>query len=346
MAGTPPLEAPLFVEEDGLVVMEAESHPPVKGWTRKTEPAGFSGSGYLKAEGGGLMCFPIFISTPGRYTMNLHNRHDHDRGDLENDAFVRMDDGPFIKCFSSPAKQWTWASTLEYSGDRKVPPEYDLAVGLHRLEIRQRSENFMIDRIALFLSSGDHSKRARDLSRPETRGTPAMPALPGRPKAAAAWASGRLGAALADLEAAAAGDEGAAAAAKLIRAALEKRRADLDAVKQTDPLGASEALDFYAGRFLGGHPLGKEWTSAAASWRAEPAARAELKARLLLGTILEQVKGIRTPGKPDDPAFMKANARPLAAIHQALTTLRKSYPDTGSRKRAEQIAAEVGLGGG
>jgi hypothetical protein len=102
MAGTQPLEAPLFVEEDGLVVMEAESHPPVKGWTRKTEPAGFSGSGCLKAEGGGLTCFPIFIGTPGRYTMNLHSRHDHDRGDLENDAFVRMDDGPFIRANARP----------------------------------------------------------------------------------------------------------------------------------------------------------------------------------------------------------------------------------------------------
>jgi len=347
-AATPPAqEAQVFVEEDGVVVMEAESHPPVKGWTRQTEHAGFTGTCYLKAEGGQLMTFPVFITRPGRYTMNLHNRHDHPRRDLENDAFVRIDSGPYIKCFSS-GSGWTWASTLEYSGDRKVPPEYELSAGLHKLEIKQRSENFKIDRIALFLSEGDAGKRARDLAHPETRGTPPAPPLDRVPKALAAWTAGQLGAAMKALETAGQDPDlavsgQARAGLKALQGAVAGRRAAIEASKPADPLAAAEALAFFARTFLAGSPAAAEFNDEASRWRAEPAAKQELQARRLLAALEEQAAKIHQPGTVADPNFARMFARPLASIRQTLEALRKSFPDTGSRRRAERIAAGFGI---
>lgn len=340
-------EAPLYVEQDGIVVMEVESHPPVKGWERETEHPGFTGSCYLKANGGSMMTFPIFIMRPGRYTMQIHNRHDHPRRDLENDAFVRMDSGQFIKCFSGPNNTWTWSSTLEYS-DRKVKPEYDLSAGLHKLQIRGRSSGFKIDRIALFLSEGSQGQKAMVLGHPETRGAPPMPALDKIPAAASAWSSGRLGTALKRLDKAVSGKD--AEAAEQARAALnalnqfiDARRTALVATKEIDPLAAAEGMAFFAARLLRGSEAGKQFSAEARKWMGEPRAKDEMKARRYLKVIEDQAARIRREGKADDPAFAKAFARPLAGIRQTLQMLRKSYPDTWSCRRAEEIAARYGI---
>jgi len=347
--------APLFIETDGIVVMEVESHPPVGGWEASTEHEGFTGSHYVVAKGGGLMTFPIYITRPGRYTMQIHNRHDHPRTDLENDAFVRMDAGPFIKCFSSKAHEWVWGGSLEYSHDHKVRAEYDLSAGLHKLQIRQRSGNFKIDRFALYLSEGDYGKKAKDLKHPETRGVPPMPELGSVPSAASAWSAGQLGRALDALKAVAEPAEGgeavdaearaqAEAALEKLSAAIEARRASFEKTKALDPLAAADAMNMYAKAFLSGSDLGKQFTEWARAWKAEPAAQEERAARRILNVIEGQADKIRGRGKITDEKFAKRHARQLDAIRQGLDMLREKYPNAYATKRAAQIAADYGIG--
>ena len=333
-------EAPLAVEQDGLVVLEVESHPPASGWEQETRLAGFTGTAYVRNKGGSLMTFPIYITRPGRYRMHLRNRHEHPDSTLENDAFVRIGSGPFIKCFSGIRGEWTWASTLEYSGSDKVPADYDLAAGLHKVEIRGRSENFMIDRIALYLLEGDRSTRALDPAQPETRGIPPRPPLEGLPKAAAAWDTGRLGTALKELDAA---GEAAARPREILRAYIDARRAAFEETRQVDPLAASDGLAFYAQRFLAGSDAAREFMDLARTWKSEPAAQQELRARPLLALLEKEAEKIQSRGSVSDDRFARQHARPLAAIRQLVAKLRSAFPDTWARRRADALADGFGL---
>jgi len=65
----------LYVETDGLVAIEIESHPPTKGWVKETAVDGFTGAAYYRWDGGNRyggasgdsLAFRILIITPGTY---------------------------------------------------------------------------------------------------------------------------------------------------------------------------------------------------------------------------------------------------------------------------------------
>ncbi len=98
----------VYMEQDGLVVMEAEqpllANPGLKTqFELRTELSGHSGAGYLYWNGGNrygganandVLRFRIFISTPGRYTLYSHvSSKGAERHDLNSDCWLKMDDG-------------------------------------------------------------------------------------------------------------------------------------------------------------------------------------------------------------------------------------------------------------
>ncbi|QDU68022.1 YncE family protein [Engelhardtia mirabilis] len=155
-----------YVEQNGLIVIETESVPPVDQWKLENTKTGFAGDGYFRWDGGnffntpdvGTLSYTFEVTTGGRYEFVIHNRHDYPESDKENDAWVRMDNGPWLKCFSNGGWQnvgvWNFLSWFDYSGS--LPNEqayFDLTPGQHTLYVSARSYNFHVDRFHLYLDT-------------------------------------------------------------------------------------------------------------------------------------------------------------------------------------------------
>jgi hypothetical protein len=150
-----------FLEQDGLLVMEVESAPKVGEWAAESTHAGYTGPfyyrwngpNYFNKPGVDALRYDFTISKAGKYNLRIHNRHDHPEPDLENDCWVRLDGGDWIKVYSNQGqatvKTWNWHTMFELPAS-KVAASYQLTSGLHTLEISGRSTNFMIDRIHLY----------------------------------------------------------------------------------------------------------------------------------------------------------------------------------------------------
>jgi len=184
LAASAPL-AGVFQESGGIVVVEVEAEPAVPSWVSETGLAGYTGSAYhtwrgsdlFNSPGTAILRYDINISTPGRYTLAIRNRHDHLDSTLENDCFTRMDGGTWIKTYSSTRGQWTW-HTVHEDGGNHLTPEYDLTAGAHTFEISARSANYSIDRFHLYLGT---VANPLDDTRPPSSTTPGggAPPLPG-----------------------------------------------------------------------------------------------------------------------------------------------------------------------
>lgn len=92
-------EGALFVEKEGIVVMEAESVAPVNGWKKMTSPAGFHGSAFYMWDGSdnfsnpgvGTMEFKFKINNPGTYHFRWHNKIMHGTVNTEsNDTWMKI----------------------------------------------------------------------------------------------------------------------------------------------------------------------------------------------------------------------------------------------------------------
>lgn len=162
-----------YVAQDGVLVIEMESGSPTGSWAVESSPGGFTGSSFIRWDGPNLFQSPgsdIFgfdfvLGEGGRYHFRLHNRHDHPDSTEENDVWIRMDGGPWVKTFSWQRGQWTWATQHEFSHNDKPPAEYQLTPGPHRIEFSGRSHNFMIDRLHLYRHG---SPNPLDTGRPES----------------------------------------------------------------------------------------------------------------------------------------------------------------------------------
>lgn len=171
---------PVFLESDGLVVIEAESttSPPGK-WEGKQEVQGFTGKGHIEFTGnapaGGPANSPLAyvfrIDKPGSYTLHLrcHKRLEGEKKDKCNDAYVRVlgeyDASPDAedknkadatldilrqdtKLFGGSQEGWGWAETLDLGNHNFRVPKYVFKKGgRYALVITGRSQRFNIDRI-------------------------------------------------------------------------------------------------------------------------------------------------------------------------------------------------------
>ena len=145
-----------YVEENHLLVMEVEHAPAVDQWSVETNLAGFTGDSYYTWRGpnyfgnpgNAILTYPILINNPGEFNFRLHNRHDFPDPTEDNDVWVRVDNGPWVKAFSPVAGQWTWGTFFDF-GDSQTNASYLLSAGPHTIELSARSQDFSIDRIHL-----------------------------------------------------------------------------------------------------------------------------------------------------------------------------------------------------
>ncbi|MFK7790967.1 MAG: hypothetical protein AB8C95_15925 [Phycisphaeraceae bacterium] len=191
----------VFVESDGIVVIEAESSSSKPGkWAGKTDIEGFTGKGHIEYTGnkpaggpvGSTLVYFFKIEKAGAYTLHLraHKRLDGEEPDKCNDAYVRVE-GDYkasdkagdkhgndarlevlrkdTKLFGGLKKGWGWAETLDLGGhNNKRNPRYIFEAGkTYALGISGRSQRFNIDRI-VFRHEAVDLKKAKDPERPES----------------------------------------------------------------------------------------------------------------------------------------------------------------------------------
>ena len=162
-ANVPDMQPPptgAFLESGGLIVFEIESSPIANGWERETNFNGYTGQSYYTWKGGdqfnirnagmGVLTYNFRVSDAGEYLFRIRNRHDRADATMDNDCWVRMDGGTWVKLFSSRRGEWVWNSNHEFSGSNKQPAKYQLSAGNHTLEISGRSQNFSIDRVHMY----------------------------------------------------------------------------------------------------------------------------------------------------------------------------------------------------
>jgi hypothetical protein len=338
---------PLYVETDGLVVIEIESVPPTPGWAAQKKEAGFTGRGYYTWTGGNSyggpggqkpLVYKILITKAGTYQFRTRNFHAHARRDLGNDAWVRMDAGAWVKCFSSQDKKWTWHNRFEPSHGKFAAPEYELSTGWHLLQIAGRSHGFSIDRIHLFLKG---SKGSEDHTRSETRGLPRTLKLKATPAAAKAWDDGQLGKAMILLADAKGDAEAQQGVDQLKRYAVEQQQR-LDNLKSQDSVAAVVLLRRLAKAYAGSD-VGRQFSVKVKEWAAEPAYKKELAAGKILRVMQQNAARLPKSGSIKDRKFVQRYRQPLSVLAQGLKKLAKSYETTKAYGAGQAIAARYGL---
>lgn len=181
---------PLFQEENGLVVFEAESSTNFGQWTPKTSIASFSGESYLLYEGPDLFNTPgqskityqLQITNPGRYRFQWRSRIAIGDSNTEhNDSWLRFPDASdfyaekgtirlypkgvgktpnpegstkegWFKVYQNVRDNWTWRASTSDRDPHNIYVEFDTA-GIYTLEVAGRSNGHALDRIALYQST-------------------------------------------------------------------------------------------------------------------------------------------------------------------------------------------------
>lgn len=347
-ATEPPNE--VWWETDGLVVLEIESVPPARGWIAETDMTGFTGSTYYTWRGGdnrtpgvGTLTYRVMILTPGTWHLRIRNRHDfHDKTE-QNDSYVQVDDGPWIKCFSYIRGRWNWISQLERSHSDKRPASYELGAGEHIIRIAGRSDGFSIDRIHLYR---DGAAGSDDASRQPSRAAPNMPTLDAVPRIAEAWSHGRLGQAMALAERASTDDDAtvaaqATAAVETLRRAGEHRLGQIEASKAARPAAALTALASLAGVYAGSD-FGDELRTTGRTWQREPAVRDAIAVHGIIEGMRE-ISGRLSDGDRSDSQWLRRNQRHLRQLASAWQQLTKRYPNHPQLSDAETLLTAAGI---
>jgi len=198
----------VFVEQDGLVIIEAEStRSNLDEWLEKTQVSGFTGASYIEFTGNSPLNGPptsplqytFSINRGGLYFFHMHVAREtveingETRTDVANDGFIRLDgeygEGPNAgdshgdhaplvnlkedtKYFGGNDNRFVWATgnRLDLGGHtNKRVPVYDLKAGeTYTFVLHGRSQLFKVDRF-VFRHEDESSSDAQDLSRSETR---------------------------------------------------------------------------------------------------------------------------------------------------------------------------------
>lgn len=162
-----------FIMVDDIVVIEIESALLVGDWKREMQHAGYTGASYyrwdsnadISSSGSGVLSYPFTVTSAGTYDIRIHCHHRHTDATMENDVFVKIDNGAWIKSFNSKKNVWDWQTTFEYSHNDKRHAAIDLSAGNHMIQLSGRSKNFMIDRIHIYKQGKNN---AIDTSLPES----------------------------------------------------------------------------------------------------------------------------------------------------------------------------------
>lgn len=241
-----------YWEEGGIIAVDLEVFEAKKPWKRETDLKGFTGNSYwtwrggnsFGRAGGGTIEFNIIISRPGEYFLNIYNRHDFHDSTEENDCFTQMDDGKWVKTFSSKKGEWIWQSTHEWSGSKKIPAAYTLSAGLHTFRISGRSKNFSIDRVHLWHSSLNKKKTLSTDVKLTDSDIPAKPSSLQNKRLTSYWNSGKFGMVVRESNALLQKGENqeASEAIEAVAAFAEKRKEQIDKLKEFAPSLAFQSL--------------------------------------------------------------------------------------------------------
>ncbi len=334
---------PVMIEEDGMIVFEVESHPPVSGWEKKTELDGYTGACYYLSTGGGQMSWRLFIIRGGKYRLYLRNRHDHPDHTLENDCFTKMDDGPSWKTYSSKRGQWTWHTKHEPPQNRHLDPIYHLSPGIHTFTISGRSAGFMIDRVH-FARIDISKKKAEDATLAPTPGYPPPPDLDQLPSVKQAWANGKLGQAwkLAEKELAGSAAAQAGQAIAELKAHAANQFEQCTELKAGDPVAAVSLLEVTAEQFTGCSRK-TELLATLRKWKADPAYRKFQKAQQIYNKVLAARMKIQGNGTITDSQFANRNQPHLSMIYSGYKRLKSGYADTSLFEKAKLMIVELGF---
>ena len=164
-------EKRVFLEEGGIVAMEAESTGSSLGqWIKKMDVENYEGDCHLEFTGNrpengppkSPLKYYFKITKPGIYQLTLRGRKRliSERKDICNDCYVALK-GDFenastttldvlrsdTKMFGGRPDNWGWATLLDVK-HKKHPAIYKLKAGeIYEFTISGRSKNFNIDRI-------------------------------------------------------------------------------------------------------------------------------------------------------------------------------------------------------
>lgn len=162
---------PVFLEDNGIVAMEAESTESRLGkWEKKTDVADYQGECHLEFTGNTTLNgdphsplkYTFKINKGGVYTLTLRGRKrlETAREDISNDCYVAVS-GDFeaggkaplrilksdTKMFGGKADSWGWTRELDRD-HKKYEARYLFKAGEeYELTISGRSKNFNLDRI-------------------------------------------------------------------------------------------------------------------------------------------------------------------------------------------------------
>ncbi len=147
----------VFQEENGIVLIEAESISLTDGWALQNDVQNYTGEGYItwrdstiiETNDQGLLSYKFNITKPGTYTLKIRNYHSCEDFTECNDVFVKMDDGDWRKNFNHTVNNWDWNSQQDIDHVFS-DSEFYLDKGEHTLHISGRSQDFSIDKMALF----------------------------------------------------------------------------------------------------------------------------------------------------------------------------------------------------
>jgi hypothetical protein len=162
-----------YAEQDGLVVVEAESGTIEGNWKIYTQQedldflSGFSGEGCIRFLGNTEVSGPpdspityrIKIQTPGFYRLKMRAIEaplETEEGDKANDCYLKLEGasdwlGEFTKfVLLGDSFQWNWNVLGEPRHHEFEPPEYKLDKGEYVVAIAGRSKNFIIDKFLLY----------------------------------------------------------------------------------------------------------------------------------------------------------------------------------------------------
>jgi hypothetical protein len=174
----------IFVAQNGLVVMEAESMPVVAPWKLESSIPGYNGTGYFRFDGNtvssgsplGMLSYKFQIDVPGTYTMRMRVRKNATT--TSNDCYTKMVGyegfrGEPVRSFiGGLVKPNVWATRLEHIyGDPRVieTPTYTLPkAGVYELQVFGRTKHFILDRIMLYHTGLVTDTLGRDPTRPES----------------------------------------------------------------------------------------------------------------------------------------------------------------------------------
>jgi len=184
-----PGAALLWIEGDGVVVMEAEKGTPETNehWAVRTDVADYRGDGFIRWEGEdylkndthGRLAYRFYLQEGGTYGMRLISFHDPasrgKRADEENDCWTNVDlsdPNRFVKTYRNgilAGRPWSERTqwVLHVNGRDEFPnATYVLEAGEHTFRLAARAENLMIDRIILFRMETDSD--TVDINAPES----------------------------------------------------------------------------------------------------------------------------------------------------------------------------------